>query len=245
MSKVVIVTGSIRGIGLGIAEGFLEQGYRVVLNYHSDDTKAKETLKSLNTDQAILIKADVTQANEREKLIAETLKAFGQVDVLVNNAGIIRPGRPLELTESNLQALMECNVYAPIFLSQLFANHLIKEQRAGAIVNILSVGAHKPGNIGYCTTKAAFAMASKCLAGDFAKHNIRVNSVSPGFVVTDLNRKTLANNPGYKEQRLERIPMKRTGECHEIAGAAVYLASDAASYVTGTDIIVDGGGLLM
>lgn len=244
MKKVVIVTGGIKGIGLGIAKGFFEQGHRVVLNYRGDTETASKVVNELHSKDVITIQADITKKAERETLISETLSHFGRMDVLVNNAGIIRLGRILDITENDFESVMQCNLYAPIFLSQLFANTLVAEKQPGSIINILSVGAYGPGNLAYCTSKAALLLASKCMAKELAKHNIRVNSISPSGVITELNKDKLEANPHLLEKMIQRTPLGRTADAIEMAGAVTFLASEQASYITGVDIPVDGGSLL-
>jgi NAD(P)-dependent dehydrogenase (short-subunit alcohol dehydrogenase family) len=243
MKKVAIVTGGIKGIGLGIAKGLFDANYRVVLNYHSDDKGAEEATKNFNSEDVAYIKADITEDEERIQLLENTNKLFGGFDVLINNAGIIRDGRFLELSFVDYHEIMRCNFYAPIFLAQRFANNLISEKKGGAIINVLSIGAYHAGNMTYCTSKAALLSATKCMAKELAKHNIRVNSISPGMVPTHLNEKIRISSPERWKKMLKKNPMGRAADPSEMAGAVVYLASDAASYTTGTDIIIDGGML--
>ncbi len=243
MKKVVIITGGTRGIGLGIAIACLKEGYRVALNYHSDDKNAEKALKELASKDAICIKGDITQNDERERLLSEVSNHFGGFDILVNNAGIIRKGRILDIKEDDYQQVMKCNLDAPIFLAQAFANSLIETKRSGSIINILSVGAHKTGNLAYCTAKAALLMATKCMARELGKHHIRVNSISPYGVATELNRANREANPESWKEAFEKLPISRTSDPEEIGSAVIYLVSESASYVTGIDIPVDGGYL--
>lgn len=243
MKKVAIITGGIRGIGLGIGEAFLKEGYRVVLNYRSDDETAEKVYQRLASDDVICVKADVTSATDREYLLKTTVDKWGCFDVLVNNAAIIRMGRFLDIGSRTFDEVMDCNFYAPFYLSQLFANVLVEVGVPGSIINILSIGAYGAGNISYCSSKAALLHASKCMARELAKHNIRVNCVSPFGVETDLNVETREKNPEAWDKLIGKAPMKRAASPSEIAGAVTYLASDAASFTTGIDIPVEGGYL--
>lgn len=239
--KVAIVTGGTRGIGFGIVQCFLEKGYRVVMNYRQDDKQAELASKKLNSDEVFLIKADVTKSTDRNILLSKAVEKFGRVDVLVNNAAIIRLGRFLEITPAVFSEVMECNFYAPLYLTQEFANILIDKKQTGSIINILSVGAYGAGNISYCTSKAALLFATKCMAKELAKFNIRVNSVSPNAVPTNLNQSARDESPDRWNKFINKTPMKREASAQEVASAVIYLASDEASYTTGVDIPVDGG----
>ena len=240
--KVAMITGGTRGIGFGIAKAFLKEGYRVVLNYRSDEQTAQAAQEELGTN-AFCVQADITKKEQRSELIEKVEEKWGRMDVLVNNAAIIRMGRSTDVTEEDFDAVMQCNLYAPIFLSQLFVNWLIENKAPGSIINILSIGAHGAGNISYCTSKAALLLATKCMARELAKHQIRVNSISPHGVATKLNQENRKNNPEAWEKLIEKIPMRREATTEEVAGAAVYLASDTASFTTGIDLPVDGGYL--
>jgi len=243
MKKVVVITGGTRGIGLGIGKAFFNEGYQVALIYRSDDANAQATLSKFKSDDVIAIKADITVKEARERLLSDVERAFGGFDVLVNNAAIIRDGRCLDISEENFEAVFHSNLHAPIFLSQLFAKALIVKEKPGSIINILSIGAYGAGNLAYCTSKAALLLATKCMAREFARYNIRANSISPFGVETELNRENRQKNPERWEKMLKKCPMGRTSTPAEVAGAAIYLASDSASYTTGTDILVDGGYL--
>lgn len=239
--KVAIITGGTRGIGLAIAKKFLTSNYRVALIYRNDDDQANATLESLNNDHAIAIKADITRADDRVKLLDETKRKFNRFDVLINNAGILRMGRFIDVDPAVFDEVMQCNLYAPIFLSQKFAQELIASNRPGSIINILSVGGHRAGNLSYCTSKAALLHATRCMAREIARYQIRANTISPGFLETDLNITSRERDPEGWSKRVGQIPMKRVAATDEIAGAALYLASDDASYTTAADIIIDGG----
>ena len=139
MKKVAIVTGGIKGIGLGISKEFLKQGYRVVLNYRSDEKKAKEVESTLDSKDVLCLQADVSKEEDRERLLSETKERFGSFDILVNNAGMIRGGKFLEVSSEDFEAVMNTNFYGPLYLSQIFSRALIAEGRPGAIVNINSV----------------------------------------------------------------------------------------------------------
>lgn len=209
--KVAIVTGGTRGIGFGIVQCFLDKGYRVAMNYRQDDKQAEIAFKRLNSKEVFLIKADVTKNTDREILLSKAVEKFGKVDVLVNNAAIIRLGRFLEITPAVFSEVMDCNFNAPLYLAQEFAKILIDRKQKGSIINILSVGAYGAGNISYCTSKAALLFATKCMAKELAKYNIRVNSVSPNAVPTNLNQSARDESPDRWDKFINRS--KRTRSC--------------------------------
>jgi 3-oxoacyl-[acyl-carrier protein] reductase len=245
MKKSVLITGGIRGIGLGIAKVFLQNNYRIVLNYRSDAVEANKAVKNLDSKDVVLIQADISLAEDRARLIEEAQEKVGVLDVLVNNAGILRMGRFLEIDESTFDEVMACNFYGALYLSQLFAKGLIDRGKPGAIVNITSVGAYGAANISYGTSKAALLYVTKCMAKELAKHNIRVNSVSPNMIPSDLNRMRSKDDLTVKfEAGLKKVPMKRAGTPEEIGSAVYFFATEASSYVTGRDLVVDGGFLL-
>ena len=245
MKKSVLVTGGTRGIGLGIARVFLQHNYRVVINYRSDAIEAGKALVNLGSEDVVLIQADVSLAEDRIRLIKEAQEKVGVLDVLVNNAGILRMGRFLEIDENTFDEVMACNFFGAFYLSQLFAKSLIEERKPGAIVNINSVGAYGASNISYGTSKAALLYVTQCMGKELAKHNIRVNSISPNMIPSDLNRQGEKEDLAqWWEEAAKKVPMKRAGKSEEIGSVAHFLASEASSYMTGRDLVVDGGFLL-
>lgn len=246
-NKVVIITGASRGIGVGITELFFEKGYRVVVNYRSDGESA-ENLKArlqASDDQMLLVQADVGVSADREKLLQATLDHFGQVDVLVNNAGISARGNFLKGTEEEYDAVMATNLKGPIFLAQACAKWMIDHEVKGSIINIASVSGHIPNApTSYSASKAGILMATKTMALKLGEHGIRANSVTPGTVKSDMNRRVWEEDPSRWADIEAQMPIKRTGEPRELAQAVYFLASDENSYITGVDINVDGGWML-
>jgi len=241
MKKVAIVTGGTRGIGLGISTAFLQQGYRVALCYGADHANAEATLKQLNTQDAMIIHADISDASQRQSILDKTQQAWGGCEVLVNNAGIIRNGRFLEIEPQVFETVMNANFYGPLYLAQQFARHLIENNTPGAIVNITTAGIHKPSNISYGTSKSALHYATRCMARELAQYHIRVNSVSPGIVATDLNSWSRESGSDTWEKMEKKVPLNRAASPDEIAQAVTFLCSDKASYITGQELVVDGG----
>ena len=241
--KVVIVTGGSRGIGLAIVKAFIAQGAHVALVYRSDEKQAAMALKEVDSKNAIALKADVSEKSERERLLKETLKHYKRVDVLVNNAAVATRYGFLKTTEEEFDRVYQTNLKAPIFLSKIVAEQMIAQGEGGSIINISSVAGHIPMGINYGGSKCALLMETKNMAAKLGKYNIRVNSISPGATKTDLNRRNCQDNPEAWESHVVNFALERGADPSEIAGAALYLASDAASFTTGTDILVDGGWL--
>lgn len=240
---VAVITGGTKGIGLGIAKIFLKSGYKLALIYRADEKNAAQVIQELDSENVQAIKADITQNKEREEAFDQVESVFGSASVLVNNAGMIGMGRLLDVKEEVFRSVLECNFFAPIFLSQLFARRLIAKGMPGSIVNILSIGAHRSGNLAYCASKAALLSATKSMAHELAKHQIRVNSVSPFGVETELNLRNREENPEAWNKLIEKSFLKRASTPEEIGRAVLYLASENASFVTGVDLPVNGGYL--
>lgn len=242
--KVCLITGGTRGIGLGISQAFLNEGYRVVVNYRSNEEAARQALERLGPEKAEMIKADVRKKQDRIDLLDRTLKRCGRIDVLVNNAAVSTRLSFLKTTEEEYDRVYDTNLKAPIFLSQIVAKQMIKQGHGGAIINIASVAGHRPFGVIYGDSKAALLMATKNMAAKCAPHNIRVNSITPGTHKTDLNRHHWENDPDFwKKHCEEEIPFGRAGLPLDLGRVAVFLASEEASYLCGADLLVDGGFL--
>ncbi|CAB1080202.1 Oxidoreductase, short-chain dehydrogenase/reductase family [Olavius algarvensis Delta 1 endosymbiont] len=244
--KVAIVTGSSQGIGCGIALKFAESGADVVINYHTNDDAAKtvaEQVRSLGR-KALTIRADVSKAADVEHMVNKTLEAFGAIDILVNNAGIFIGGTIAELEEDTWDRVMAVNLKGVFLCCRAVGNYMMANQVKGSIINIASISGRLPelnGNA-YSPSKAGVISLSALLAVEWAGYGIRVNSLSPGPVMTPLQQSIYAT-PALLAARNRGIPMNRHGRPEEIGSAAVFLASDDASYVTGENLSVDGGSL--
>lgn len=242
--KVVVVTGGSRGIGAGISELFYREGAKVVVNYRSDDDAAHALKQKLsaNDDRLKLLRADVSQTEGRKHLLERTLQAFEKIDVLVNNAGIAARQGFLNGTEEEFDRIIETNLKGPVFLAQDCANHMIEKNIKGSIINLCSVSAHfANAPTSYCAAKAGLLMATKTMALALGRYGIRVNNVTPGTIKSDMNRPYWQDMPDKWQQATQNLPLGRGGEALELASAVLYLADDKSSFVTGTEIIVDGG----
>ncbi|MCK5646225.1 MAG: 3-oxoacyl-[acyl-carrier-protein] reductase [Anaerolineales bacterium] len=239
--KVVIVTGSSRGIGRGIALEFGREGASVVVNYVSNVDAANEVVKAIEElgSQAIAIQADVSNFTEAEQLIKQAIDEFGDLHVLVNNTGTTRDGLIMTMKEANWDFVLNTNLKSTFNCSRAAVRHMLRK-RYGRIINITSVSGQigNAGQTNYSASKAGQIGFTKALAREVAPRKITVNAVAPGFIATDLTE-TLPENlrAGLKDL----IPLGRIGTPEEVAKAVLYLASDDAAYVTGHVLTIDGG----
>jgi NAD(P)-dependent dehydrogenase (short-subunit alcohol dehydrogenase family) len=247
--KVAIITGARRGMGRTHALALVEEGAKVVVSDISleDCQKVVDEIKSAG-GEAIAIKCDVTKKQEVEKMVKDTLDKFGKIDILVNNAGIAEFKAFLEMTEEEWNRTLDINLKGYFFCAQACAKEMAK-QKSGAIVNISSIAMGQVG-VGfsqithYCASKGGIVGMTEALAVELAPYNIRVNAIAPGVIDTPMIDST-KQDPKTMEAMLARVPMHRVGKPEEVSNAVVFLASDKASYVTGSVIVVDGGYLAM
>jgi len=236
--RIAIVTGASGGIGAGIARRFGEAGAHVICHYHGNREAAGAVADGINSagGKATPVKADVTSAKD----IAALLDKAGGADILINNAGIQPVKMFNELSESDWAEMMAANVAGPFLLVRSFADALIKGGKGGAVVNIASIEGHNPalGHGHYATSKAALLMFTKAAAMELGAHGIRVNSISPGLIHRDGIEEGWPEGVGRWKKA---AALQRLGRPEDIADAALFLASDAARWITGTDLIVDGG----
>ncbi len=241
--RVALVTGGNGGIGLGMAEGFAQAGARVVLSGR-DKTKAESALASLSVHnaEAHFIEADVSDEDACRALVAAAIEKFGRLDILVNNAGINIRKRPEELTAREWHAVIDTNLSAALFCSQA-AYPEMKRQGRGKIINIGSMMTifAAPFAPAYGASKGGIVQLSRSLATAWASDNIQVNAILPGWIDTNLTRAARQQVEGLHERVLARTPAGRWGDPKDFAGIAVFLASAASDFVTGTAIPIDGG----
>jgi NAD(P)-dependent dehydrogenase (short-subunit alcohol dehydrogenase family) len=239
--KVAIVTGASRGIGESIARTFAAHGAKVVLAARKMD--ALLSIAESIGPNALAIAAHTGKEDDCKRLVAETIAKFGKVDVLVNNAGT-NPyfGTFVDIEEMAWDKTFEVNVKGYFWMTREVVKHLRAREAAGSIINMASIAGlvASPGQGAYAMTKAAVLSMTKTLAYELAGNKIRVNAIAPGFVDTKFASAVLKNDV-LLDEVLRLTPMKRYGQPDEIAGAALYLASDSASYLTGQAIVIDGG----
>lgn len=242
--KVAIVTGGGRGIGRAIALGLAGAGVSVVLTSRTQkeiEAVAEEVSKIGGRARAVV--TDLTINEQLENLVDVTVKEFGRIDILVNNAARSFLHSLLDLREDGWDKVFNTNVKAVWLLSRAVARKMI-EQKGGRIINITTVGAEKAelGMAAYGCSKAALKMLTRCMAREWAQYGINVNAVGPGLTRTDFS-KPIWSNPEVAKHVASMIPKGRLAEAEEIVGAVLFLASDAANFITGHTIYVDGGAL--
>lgn len=242
-NQVAIVTGAGRGIGKAIAIAFAAEGADIVATARTKE-EIEETCREVRAlgRQGLAIPIDVTKADQIEGMIERAISHFKKIDILVNCAGIIKLTPVFELTEVEWDSIIDINLKGTFLCSQATAKHMIKQKR-GKIINIASIGAHvgAPGTAAYAASKGGIIQLTKVLAVELGKYNINVNAVSPGLTMTamaDYVTKERSNS-----QDSDRVPLRRLAKPEDIADAVLYLASSGSDYVTGQEIIVDGGTL--
>ncbi len=241
--KVALVTGASSGIGKAIAIDMARSGAAVVVNYSSSPDGANEVVEAIGNEhgKAIAVKADVSSPGDVSSMVAQAVSKFGGVDVLVNNAGIEMQRPFLDVRVEDWDRVIAVNLRGPFLCTQAAAREMVKRGK-GTVINISSV--HEdlpfPGYAAYCAAKGGLRMLCRDLALELAKYRINVVNVAPGAIKTPINQKTL-DDPEKKSALQHEIPLGRVGEPEEVAKLVTYLASDQASYITGTTIVIDGG----
>ena len=242
--KVALVTGASRGIGLAVAREMGLAGARVVVTSNDDCESAARGLRE-DGIEALAIGADIGRDEDLDHLVAQTLAACGRIDILVSNAGINQTfGAMAEIDPDEYETVMRINLRSAVELCRRVVPHM-QAQKSGAIILMSSLsGLRGNAKIGtYALSKAALAQLARNLAVELGPDNIRVNAISPGLIRTDFSASMMAN-PDILDKRLLKTPLRRVGEAREIAGTAVYLASDAGAFTTGHNLVVDGGTLI-
>ena len=242
--KVAVAVGGTSGIGLAIVRGLAEAGADVVATSRSSDhvdAAAREVEE--RGRRTIRMSADVCDRSSLERVLDATVKSLGKVDILVNAAGTTKRGAALDFSETDWNAILDTNLTGTLRACQVFGRHMI-ERRFGRIINIASVASFQAlwEVAAYNASKAGIASLTQSLASEWAQYGVCVNAIAPGVFSTPLNKDIVNGTPRGKEY-LMRTPMKRFGKVEELAGAAVFLASDAAAFVTGEVLRVDGGML--
>ena len=239
--KVALVTGASKGIGKACALRLAQDGYTVVVNYSSSDAAAQETLSQIQSagGNGMLYKADVSKLDQVKLMVREVFKAYGRIDVLVNNAGIVRDEYLLMINPDTLDKCMDLNVKGYIYCAQQVALKMFK-QKFGVIINMSSVSSKfaLAGQSVYSATKGAVNSLTQTLAKELGGYGIRVNAVAPGFIQTEMID---AIPEDKSKEYVEKIPLKRFGSPEDVANMVSALASDQFAYVTGQVFVLDGG----
>lgn len=242
--KVALVTGAGQGIGRAIAERFAREGADVVVNFRSDPAEAEAVVQAARAGgvRATAIRADVSSVEQVRGLVASAVAEMGRLDILVNNAGVETHAPFWDVTEADYDKVLAVNLKGVFFAAQAMVQHLKATGRPGRIVNISSV--HEdlpfPNFAAYCASKGGLKMLTRNLAVELGPLGITVNNVAPGAIVTPINKNLLSDAVKLKSLT-DQIPLARLGTTDDVAGVAVFLASDEAAYVTGSTYVVDGG----
>lgn len=242
-NKVAIVTGSTKGIGYGIASGLAEAGAKVVVNSRNqeDCQRVADEISRKYGVEAVAFNADVTMKEQVDKMVNEVVKNFGRIDVLVNNAGTTINKTAEEITEEEWNHVTDINLKSIFFVAQTVGKQMIAQQE-GKIINVASFyGLVGEKNIlPYCVSKGGVIQMTKALALEWAKFNVQVNALCPGYVKTSMNEANMEEVSIYTHI-IRSTPMRRLGTIEEMQGPAVFLASPASSFMTGQTLVVDGG----
>lgn len=243
--KTALVTGASAGLGAAIAAALAEAGAETVI-CHGNSRSADETVRQITSTgkaQAFSVTADLSQKDSPQFLMQETLRLCGgRIDILINNAGTIRRSPAVDYSEEDWSLVLEVNLSSVFRLSQLAARQMIAGETGGKIINIASLLSFQGGITvpAYTASKSGLAGLTRALSNEWAKHNINVNAIAPGYMRTD-NAAALQADETRNRQILERIPAARWGEAEDLQGAAVFLASSASDYLHGHILTVDGG----
>jgi glucose 1-dehydrogenase len=246
--KTAIVTGGAQGIGLAIAERFVEEGMKVVIADIDDGAGQDAADRLSKIGEALYVHCDVADRLDVRNLLAKSIEAYGEIDVLVANAGIVHTADFLDVEEADFDRVIGVNLKGVFLTCQAVAKHMVERveagEKPGTIITMSSVNAELaiPNQVPYVASKGGVRQLTKVMALSLAKHGIRVNAIGPGTIMTEMVEKVLADDD-IRNRMMTRTPLGRIGEASEIASIAAFLASDQASYVTGQTLYVDGGRL--
>ena len=241
--KVALVTGASKGLGQAMAIGLAEAGADVALVARGSMAESKAKIEALGR-KAIIITADLSSQDCIPEIIERTVNELGRLDILVNNAGIIRRAAIAEFSEKDWDDVINVNQKTLFFLSQAASNQMVKQGEGGKIINVVSMLSFQGGIIvpSYTAAKSGLAGLTRALANEWARHGINVNAIAPGYMATD-NTAPLRADSARAESILGRIPAERWGTPDDLKGSVVFLASEAAQYLHGAILPVDGGWL--
>lgn len=244
MDKCALITGATRGIGKQIAITLAKQGYNIALNYRKENEELENTKKEIEEIgvQVIAVKGDVANFEDCENFVKQVIERFGQIDVLVNNAGITKDMLLMRMKQEDFKQVLDTNLVGTFNVTKNVVPYMMKA-RSGRIINISSVVgiSGNAGQTNYSASKAGIIGFTKSLAKEIASRNILVNAVAPGFIETNM---TDVLKDDVKQEIAKNIPLKRMGTTQDVANVVKFLASDDSSYITGQVINVDGGMLM-
>lgn len=239
--KVALVTGGSRGIGRSVSKALAHEGAVTVINYKDDDAAAEQALAEIkhHCPKACIVKADISQNKQADRIVKDVINRFGRIDILVNNAGINKDALLFDMEDADWHQVMDTNLGGVYNCTKAVIRPMML-QNGGRIINISSILAERPGRgqSSYAASKGAVNSFTKAMAVELAAKGITVNAIAPGFILTDMSRQIPER---FQATIRNLIPMKRVGNPDEIAPLAVFLASDDSSYITGEIFNVDGG----
>lgn len=241
--KVAVVTGATRGLGQGIAIGLAEAGADIVCVGRTDDSETRERVEALGR-RYMNLRLDVSDEATPDLVVEKTVERFGKIDILVNAAGITRRVMAIDISRKDWQDVLDVNLTALFFMCQAVARQFIKQGGGGKIINIGSMTSYQGGFkvIPYTASKAAVRNITMHMCNEWSKYNIHINCIAPGYMITNMTA-PMRTEASRMAETNTRIPMERWGLPEDLAGAAIFLASDASDYVNGFTIAVDGGFL--
>lgn len=244
MNKLALITGGTRGIGKQIALTFAKEGYDIAINYRAENDDLKNTKREIETNnvKCFAVQGDVAKFEDCEKFVKQIVEEFGDIDVLVNNAGITRDTLLMRMKEEDFKQVIDTNLVGTFNVTKNVISYMMKA-RNGRIINISSVVgiSGNAGQTNYAASKAGIIGFTKSLAKEVASRNITVNAVAPGFIETQM---TAVLKEDIKEEIAKKIPLKRMGTPQDVANVVKFLASSDSSYITGQVIHIDGGMLM-
>lgn len=243
--KVALITGAGSGLGKAIAEGYTQYGATVALiDITAQQVKALADIINQEAGNAVALRCDVSKSKDVKSTVAQVIKTFGKIDVLVNNAGITKRSKAEEMTDEMWDIMLNINLKGPFLFSREVGRHMINRGEGGRIINMASIAGIvglETGNVNYTASKGGLIAMTRCLAIEWAKHNILVNAIAPSQTRTPMINKLMKEKPEMEEYFVSKIPLGRLGNVSDIVGPAIFLASDASAFVTGHTLLVDGG----
>jgi len=244
MARVALVTGASYGIGAACALALARDGFDVAVS-ELDPKNLAHTVAKITAAgvRAVPVELDLRSLASIERAMKEVLAAFGELDVLVNSAGVTLGKPALEMTGEEWDSVLDVNLKGTFFMSQQMGRHLVATRRGGSIISVASTHGviGFPTRSAYGISKGAIVQMTRMLAIEWAEQGIRVNAIAPGTVETPTRKAFFDANPGRREVMIQRVPLKRFGTAEEMAGAVAYLASPQAAYITGQTLLLDGG----
>ncbi len=243
--KAALITGAGSGLGRAIAEGYAQVGAKIAcVDISAQDSELVAGGIEKRGGNAVSAECDVSQAEDVRKAVETSLKMFGSIDILVNNAGIGIRSNAENMTDEMWDRVLDINLKGTFLFCREVGRHMIERGKGGRIINMASIGGLvgvETGNANYCASKGGIIAMTRTLAIEWAKHNILVNAIAPSHTRTPLIEKLMEQKPEVKQYFLNNIPLGRLAEPIDIVGPAIFLASEAASFITGHTLIVDGG----